>query len=172
MARYGVSTTKKILRQIYGNSLLTTSTAASKSARSAVELIWSTLCNGWNAMSFVSSNLIFCRCLKQGLDLMLTDFCDDWSINNDRFEPFCNDRLFWATLYQPWSHPLMINFHLRRAPVSLARRLRLALTTRLTSASSDTAMSSAKDQIVWIINVKLIWLLQTNSNLLSRAASW
>ena len=33
-------------------------------------------------------------------------------------------------------------FHLRRAPVSLASRLRLALTTLLTSASSDTAISS------------------------------
>ena len=34
--------------------------------------------------------------------------------------------------------------HLRRAPVSLAIRLRLSLTTRLTSDSSDTAMSSGK----------------------------
>ena len=55
--------------------------------------------NGWNAMSFVSLNLVFCRCLKQGLDLMLTNFCDDWSIIIYRFEPFCNDRLCWATLY-------------------------------------------------------------------------
>ena len=74
-------------------------TAASKSASSAVELIWSTLCNGWNAIRFVSSNLTFCRYLKQGLDLMLTNLCDDWSINNDRYKPVCNDRLFWATLY-------------------------------------------------------------------------
>ena len=75
-------------------SLRTTKIAALKSASSAVELIWSTLCNGWNAISFASSNLIFCRCLKKRLDLMLTNFCNDWSINNERFEPLCNDRFF------------------------------------------------------------------------------
>ena len=88
---------------MHARESLRTSTAALKSASSALELIWSTLCNGWNAISFASSNLIFCRCLKKRLDLMLTNFCNDWSINNERFEPLCNDRFFLATRYKDCS---------------------------------------------------------------------